>query len=172
MKPTFWERLDAQARALTPFGLAVFLVLIGGLPFHMEGFVFVAPMLPLMAIFHWTVYRPDLMPVYAVFVVGLLQDILGGMPLGVSALVYIAVFWGVLSQRRFLYGKSFFIVWLGFAIVALLAQAATWFLVSIFYVVPLVSDSLLYQYLVTLGAFPLLAWSLIKWQQTVLGEGE
>lgn len=172
MKPTFWERLDAQARAMTPFGIAVLLVMINGLPFHLEGFVFVAPVLSMMAIYHWTVYRPDLMPAYAVFFIGLLQDILSGLPLGVNALVFSAVYWGVLSQRRFLYGKSFFIVWLGFAIVALLSQAATWFLVSLFNVQPLVADSLLYKYIVTLGAFPVLAWTLIVWQRKILGEEE
>ena len=170
MKPSFWERLDGQAKALTPFGIAVLLVLVNGLPFHMKGFVVVAPALPMMAIFHWAVYRPDLVPAHAVFAVGLLHDILAGMPLGVNALVYIAVYWGILSQRRFLYGKSFFIVWLGFAIVALMAQAATWFIVSIMLMSPLIANSLIHQYFVTLGVFPLLAWSLIKWQRAVLDE--
>ena len=170
MKPSFWERLDGQARALTPFGIAVLLALVNGLPSYTKGFVVVAPALPMMAIFHWSVYRPDLVPIHAVFTVGLLHDILAGTPLGVSALVYTVVYRGGVGQRRFLHGKSFLVVWLGFAVVALAAQAATWVAVSVMSMSPLIANGLIHQYFVTIGVFPSLAWGLIKWQRMVLDE--
>ena len=77
-----------------------------------------APALPLIAVFYWTLYRPDLMPPVAAFVIGLLQDILGGLPLGVSACVLVGVHAAVNTQRRFFIGKSFAVVWLGFALVS------------------------------------------------------
>ena len=167
MKPSFWERLDGQARALTPFGIAVLLALVNGLPSYTKGFVVVAPALPMMAIFLWSVYRPELVPIHAGCTVGLLHDILAGRQ---AERLASTVSVGGVGQRRFLHGKSFLVVWLGFAVVALAAQAATWVAVSVMSMSPLIANGLIHQYFVTIGVFPSLAWGLIKWQRMVLDE--
>src|SRR3989338_4961778 len=118
MRPSFWHRLDVWARRLTPFGLTLILVLAGVVPFYVPGYARVIPLLPLMAIHHWTINRPELMPAYAVFIIGILQDILTGIPIGISAVVFLGVHGVVRSQQRFFTGKSFAVVWLGFALVA------------------------------------------------------
>ena len=79
---------------------------------------------PLMAVYHWAIFRPRLLPAYAVFLAGLLQDILSGAPLGVNALVFLVAYGVVLSQKKFFTGKSFLILWLGFALVAETSQYA------------------------------------------------
>ena len=114
MKPSFWIRLDLLARRLTPFALTLILVMISLVPLPVPGYARVAPLLPLIGIYHWTIFRPELMPAYAVFVIGLLQDALAGMPIGVNAMAFLVVYGVVLSQRRFFVGKSFVILWLGF----------------------------------------------------------
>ena len=169
MKLSPWQRLDVLARRLTPFGLTLLLVMLNVVPTHVPGFARVIPMLALMAVYHWTIYRPELMPAVAVFAVGVLQDLLGGTPVGVYALVFLSVYGVLLSQRRFFVGKSFLITWLGFAVVAAAAAAQAWALVSAFHVTLVDPRPLIFQYLLTLGAFPLLAWLFLSWQQAFLG---
>lgn len=168
MKRPLWEQLDNIARNLTPFGLTVVMVLINVVPIRFADLAQVAPVLPLMAVFHWAIYRPELLPGYAVFLIGILQDILTGAPIGLNAAVFTAVYWGVLSQRRFLFGKSFLIVWWGFALVLFLALLATWMLMSIYHLTPVISEALAFQYLMTLGGFPILAWFFLRWQKSIL----
>ncbi len=168
MSPTFWSKLDAWARQLTPFGLTMLLLLIGVVPLHVPGFGAVAPVLPLIAVFHWALYRPQLMPAVAVFAIGLLQDALTGTPIGVSAAVFVLVHGVVNTQRRFFFGKSFAIAWLGFALVSSAAFVLTWVLVSAFYGVLIQPQALFFQALLTLGCFPLLAWALLRWQMAFL----
>lgn len=168
MKPSLWHRMDVLARQLTPFGLTLILVVIGVVPFHIPGFARVVPLLPLMAIYHWAIFRPELMPSYAVFIIGILQDTLTGAPIGVNAMVFLIVYGVVLSQQRFFVGKSFAIIWLGFALVAAGAAAVSWVLVSAYNVTLVEPSAVLFQYLVTLGGFPLLALLFTRWQQTFL----
>ena len=168
MKPSLWQRLDVLARKLTPFGLTMALVVLSVVPTHLPGFARIAPMLGLMAIYHWAIYRPDLMPAYAVFLLGLLQDILSGTPIGVNVVVFLTVYGVVLTQRRFFVGKSFVIGWLGFALVAAGAAVEGWILVSAFHATVIDPRALVYHYLVTLSCFPLLAWVLMLWQQAFL----
>jgi rod shape-determining protein MreD len=170
MKQTIWQRIDLGARNLTPFALTVLLVLVAAAPTHIDGFVRVAPLLPLIAVYHWSIYRPELLPAVGVFAVGLLQDLLGGGPLGAHTAVLLGVYGAVLTQRGFFYGKTFAIIWLGFGLVAAGAVAATWLLVSVYYLRPIQPQAFLFQYLMTLMAFPPVSWLLLRWQRSMLGQ--
>jgi rod shape-determining protein MreD len=168
MKTAFWQRLDLWARQLTPFGLTIVLVILSVVPLHVPGFARIAPLLALMAVYHWLVFYPSLLPAYAVFAIGLLQDCLAGTALGVNAIVLLATYGIVLSQRRFLVKKSFFVVWFGFAIVAALAMSVSWALVSAFSVTLIDAEALIFQYLLTLGVYPVMCWFFQRWQQAFL----
>lgn len=168
MKPSLWHRLDSLARHLTPFGLTLLLLVIELVPLHIPGLAEMAPLLPLAAIYHWTIYRPDLMPATAVFLLGILHDALTGLPFGASTLVFLLVYGLVLSQRRFFIGKSFLILWLGFAIVAVVAVIGLWITVSILNGTLIQARAGVFQYLSTLGWFPVLSWLFLAWQQAVL----
>jgi len=170
MKLTFWQRLDLIVRSVTPFFLTLVLVVLGQVPLHIPGFAEVAPLLPLMAVYHWAIYRPDLLPAIAVFFAGLLQDALSGMPFGVNAAVFVVVHMVVMSQQVFFTGKSFLIIWLGFSMVAAGATILMWLLTAMFFSAFTTLDTAFVQYLVTVGVFPLLAWLQVRWQQSVLSQ--
>lgn len=170
MKPTFWQRLDVIARSMTPFVLTLAFVVLAQVPLHIPGFAEVAPILPLMAVYHWAIYRPDLLPAVAVFFAGLLHDALSGMPFGINAAVFVIVHMAVMSQQVFFQGKSFPIIWLGFSLVAAGAVALTWLLNAMFFAVITSVEAAFVQYLVTIGAFPVLAWILARWQRSVLAQ--
>ena len=119
MKPSFWHRVDRFARDLTPFALTFVLLVIGTIPFHIPGFAQVAPMLPLIGIYFWAVYRPDLMPAAAVFLIGIIHDFLSSLAgRRQCADLFYLVLGAALAQRSFFSGKSFVIVWIGFIFVA------------------------------------------------------
>lgn len=168
MKPSLWQKLDGWARRMTPVAMTLLLVVINVLPTQIPGFARVTPLLALIAIYHWTIYRPDLMPAVAIFMIGAFQDLMTGTPPGVHALVFLVVYGAVVSQRRFLVGKSFVITWLGFAVVGGAATLLIWMLVSAFYFSLLDPRALAYQYLLTLGVFPVLGWAFLQWQRAFL----
>ena len=168
MTPGPWQRMDLLARQLTPLMLTLVLVILNVVPLHIPGFSRVAPLLPLMAVYHWAIFRPRLLPAYAVFLIGLFQDILTGAPIGVNAFVFLAVYGAVLSQKRFFIGKSFFILWLGFSLIAAGAAVISWVLVSAFHVTLVEPRTVFFQYLLTLGVFPAVAWLFLRWQRAFL----
>lgn len=126
MKPTFWQRLDALARHLTPFALAFLLVLAGAIPLRLPHFDDLTPHFALLAAYYWAVHRPDVLPAPAVFVLGLFSDLLGVAPLGVGTVVLLGIYAATVSQRRFLMGQSFMGVWTGFAVACAITFALIW----------------------------------------------
>jgi len=162
------QRIDLLARNITPFLLALLLIMVSQLPMHLPELGRVSPMLALIAVYHWTVFRPELLPSPAVFVIGLFLDLLSGGPVGINAVVLLLVYGVVLSQRRFLFGKSFAVVWIGFGVVGLSAALVTFIVVSLYHLTPVSPQGFLFQYLITLGLFPLVSWLLLKWQRLVL----
>ncbi len=168
MKPTFGQRLDIYTRNSLPVMVTLLLVLVNVVPLHIPGLSRIVPILPLMAVYQWTVYRPRLMPPLAVFFIGLMYDILSGAPVGVNAVVFLAVYGVVVYQQRFFAGKSFVVVWFGFGVVALGASILSWLLVSILSASIVEPRAAIFQYLLNFGFFPLVAWVFLRWQNALI----
>ena len=168
MRRDVWLRIDLLSRQLTPFLLALFFMMISIVAVQVPGWAKIAPLLSLMAIYHWAVYRLDLMPGYAVFILGFLQDTLSGTPLGLLTLVYLSVYSVVVSQKRYLIGKSFTIVWLGFALVSAGAMVLAWAIYSLLIGSFLELKALCYQYLLGASIYPIMARFFLAWQSKVL----
>lgn len=168
MTAGIWRRLDQWARNLTPVGLTLMLIVLGVLPLHVPGYSQVAPVLAIMSVYHWAIYRPQLLPAFAVFLLGLMQDLLGGAPVGLHALVMLTVYGVVIWQRRFLVGKPFIIYWFGFALIGLGAAVESWLLASLWNLVLLDVRAIFFQYVLAIGFFPLIAWIFLHWQRAFL----
>ena len=168
MSIAFWQKLDQTARSITPFGLSLLLVILSVVPTHIPGYGRIAPILALVSIYHWAIYRPNLLPLFAVFILGLLQDLLTGTPPGLYILVFLTVYGVVLSQRRFFAGKSFTVYWFGFAVVSLVASVESWVIGSAWNFALLDFNAVTFQYLLSLGIFPIIAWIFLRWQQAFL----
>lgn len=116
---------------LVPFLTTVLFAFFSIVPLNLPGFSVVMPAFALMTVFHWSVYRPDLLPLSAVFASGLLLDLLNGTPyVGISALVFLVARSAVMSQRKLFVNRPFAIVWLGFLVLAVTAFLLLWALVS------------------------------------------
>ena len=168
MTPSFWQRIDLLARLLTPTFITLILVVVSVVPLRILDFTTVVPLLPLISVYHWAIFRPHLLPIYAVFLIGVLQDILTGSPIGVNALVFLLVYGAVLSQKAFFAGRSFFVLWIGFALIAAGASIINWLIISILNTAIVEAQTAIIQFLLTLGFFPAAAWFFLRWQNAFL----
>lgn len=160
--------MDGWARQFVPFGVTLILLLLTAIPTRLPFFAGIAPMLPMMGVYYWAIYRPDLLPAWAAFLVGFLFDIIAGTPLGVNALVLLLVQGTAASQRKFFLGKSFLVAWWAFGLLAAGAIGLSWLLVSILKVHAIDPAPVMFEYVLTMGVFPLLTWLLARTQMTFL----
>jgi rod shape-determining protein MreD len=163
-----WTRLDGTARSLAPFALTVLLIVFGMVPLGVPNFAPIMPALGLIAVFFWLVYRPDLMPAWAVFLIGLIQDLLGGGALGVGVFVLLVVYATLAGQRRYIAQASFFLVWLAFLPVAAGAFVLTWLFNSLIVDAVLAPGPAASQYLSTVVFYPVIAWLFLQAQRAFL----
>ncbi|WP_193182048.1 rod shape-determining protein MreD [Nisaea sediminum] len=162
MKTAFVQRMDLWARHLMPAALTLFLVLLSAVPLGIPGYAQVAPSLTLMSVFYWVVYRPDLMPAALVFVTGLAEDLVNGYPLGLTAIVFLAVYGVTGTQRQTFVGKPFFIVWGGFVLISFGAFALGWILMSVFSLAWIFPDTVMFRFALTAALFPAAAWIFVR----------
>lgn len=171
MVPSVWQKLEQGVRHAIPAATTLFLIFLGVLVWPLPFVGAVAPMLALAGVYYWAIYRPDLFRPAIVFLLGLLNDALHFLPLGLTALVFVALYQLVFSQRRFFVRQTFFVVWFGFCVVALLAATAKWALMSILGSQMIAPLPVLIQFFLTVALFPLPAWALIRLHRAFLSQG-
>ena len=155
-------QLDQAARATIPTVTVGLLVVPGLLPLGAPWLSETMPHFAMIAVFYWTLYRPDLLPAAAVFLVGLLCDILAGHPTGLTALTLLAVHVVVQNQRQAFVLRSFPIVWGGFALIAAGAFLAMWLLTCLLALRLVVAPAAAPQFGSTVLCFPAVAWLLVR----------
>ncbi len=168
MKHALWHRLDIIARSLSPLAMTVLLIMIGMVPLQIPDMAPVIPAMALIAVYYWAVHRPDLMTVWAIFAVGLFQDLVSGGHLGVGILALLMVHAVIDTQRRFFVRSSFQALWFLFAVVAAAALYLMWLLNCLLQGVFLEVRPVLFQYLTTVAAYPCLAWLFAQAQKAFL----
>src|SRR6201987_873549 len=72
------QRADNPAARLLPVATTLLAVLISIQPVAIPGYAALTPAFTLMAVYHWTIYRPNLLPPAVLFLLGLAQDLLAG----------------------------------------------------------------------------------------------
>lgn len=156
------QRLDLWLRQAAPLALTVLLAVLSAVPIGVPGYSAVVPGYTAMAAFYWAVFRPDLQPPFSLFLIGVLQDILVATPLGMTALSLMVVHGLAVSQRRALLGKPFVLAWLGFVVILALSAFIVWLLASILELQPVAPEPAVFQYLVTVTLFPVVAWVFVR----------
>ncbi len=170
MGPLALQRFDAWTRGAIPLLLTIIIAILNIVPLRLPDYAVVAPGFVLMAVYYWTVHRPDLMRPWGVFAVGLIEDILSGAPLGVNALVLLFAHWAIVSQHKTFRGQSFSfaLLWCGFALVASGAKILT-MVIALALGYGLGDPSrLLTQYALTVALYPLIALVMGRAQRVLL----
>ena len=163
-----WQRLDQAGRNTVPFAVTIGSMLVAMAPMQMPGYASVAPPLTLMSVFYWAIHRPDLLRPLVVFMIGVVQDLLGGGPVGLTPLIFMIAYWVVLTQRRFFLGTSFLLLWLGFALVMGGAALVQWLVFSLVHTDLMDFRPPLFQALLAIAVFPVPAWILMRLHRAFL----
>jgi rod shape-determining protein MreD len=155
--PTLSRHLDHVARSCLPTACTLALMLLCALPL---GFPEQAELLPatvLCCVWFWSLFRPASMPPAVVFVLGVLFDLLGYLPLGVGVLMLLLAHGVAVLGRRWLLRQGFASVWLVFASVAALATGVGWALTSLLLWRLMPADAALFEFALCIALYPALA---------------
>jgi rod shape-determining protein MreD len=163
--PSLIRRIEALARAiLPPFAAALTMIAAAG-PTGMPALV---PAVVLPQVFFWSVFRPGAMSPPAVFVVGLLLDLLTLAPLGTGVLTLLVVHGLAVSWRRFLARQTFLVAWVAYCGFAAGAAALGYLLTALMSlslppVAPMLREAAL-----TAALYPFFAFLLGRLHQLML----
>lgn len=141
------------------------------LPLPVPGALALSPAVSLMVVYHWTIYRPELLPAPALFALGMIADLLSGALPGVTALVLLLCREAVLRHRRHFAGRSFLFVWSGFGVTAGAALAFAWGVNALFDLALIEVRDTLFRAVLTVALFPAASFALGRAQRALMGAG-
>jgi len=169
MRLVLFQRDAGLPNKLLPFLTTLVFVFFSVVPLHLPGLALVAPAFALMAVYHWTIYRPDLLPPIAIFAAGVLLDLLNGAPyFGLSPMSLLLGRSVLMSQRRFFVNRLFPVLWLGFLLLTAGVIAFEWAAVSLLYGAALAPKPFLFEAVLTVASFPLGSYLLARTQRNFL----
>jgi len=153
---TIPKRTELFLWTLVPAALTLLLLLLCTIPKHLWGISAIMPILPLTSIFYWGRIKSTEIPFWFAFVIGLLMDSVSGMPLGISALLYMVFLVALHSRSKHLQNQGFMFIWWYFAVLLAIFCTLQFIIMSlyddqIFSFVPA-----FLQWLITAGLYPLL----------------
>lgn len=110
-----WIRILRQyGPVLSVLGLAIFALSLG----TMELFSGIVPSAAIAGVFFWSVFYPVSLPYSAIFLLGLLEDVQLGFPLGISSLLLMLLRALIIWRRRFFTQHLFWAIWGGFVLLS------------------------------------------------------
>jgi rod shape-determining protein MreD len=160
-------RLSRHVWPLVPFVTVVIAILMTILPYGIAHGLFATPAFALIPVFFWATYKPDLLPIPAVFLAGLLQDLVTAGPLGLWAVIFLITYSVTIWQSEQIEGQPLRVQWLGFAATTAVALIAGWFLASVYFSAFLRPLPILIHAVTTVLVFPLIAWLFVYLEREV-----
>ncbi len=115
------------------------------------------PALTLPCVFFWSLFRPAAMPPPVVFLIGLLLDLLGYLPVGAGVLTLLVLHGFTVRWRRGLARQGFALVWASFAGMAAAAAAMLWALASLLTFRLLPPAPMVFLFVLTTAVYPAIA---------------
>lgn len=164
---TLGRQLDVLARHAFPAGLTVVLMLLVEMPFGLADQATLLPAVTIASIYFWSLFRPAAVPPPVVFVIGLLLDLLGYLPMGLGVLTLLVTHGLVVRWRPVLTRQSFGVVWLAFAGFGIGAAALCWAVTALLSFRLLPAGSALFQALLTAALYPALAMLFLGAHRTI-----
>ena len=162
-------RVDNGAARLLPILTTILAALVTILPLRAPGYAALTPAFTLMAVYHWTIYRPDLLPAVALFAIGLAEDLLTGGPVGFGALMLLLARAAVLRFRRHFINRTFPFVWWGFTLLAAGAMLALWTLHCVLQLNFFDFRTTMFRAVLTIAIFPVASFALGRTQRALMG---
>jgi rod shape-determining protein MreD len=128
---TLGRRLDIAWRHAFPGVTSALSMLLSIAHFGLWGQAALLPTVALTCVWFWSLFRPAAMSPPVVFVIGLLLDLIGYLPLGVGPVTMLTTHGVAQRLRGLLLRQGFTLIWLIFTAVACGIAALNWALVSL-----------------------------------------
>jgi rod shape-determining protein MreD len=152
-----------------PIATTVLAALLSIEPLHLDGYAALTPAFTLMATYHWTIYRPDLLPAPLLFLIGTIEDLLsGGLP-GVTAVTLLLARAIVLPRRHYFVDRPFPSIWAGFTLLTGGAMLFLWALHSLLDGELLDLRAPVLRAVLTVSVFPIASFLLGRSQRALIG---
>jgi rod shape-determining protein MreD len=161
-RPTVGRLLDMAARRGFPGSTTALMLLVTAAPLGIPGQAELQASIALASVFFWSLFRPASMPPPVVFVIGLLLDLLGYLPLGVGVLGLLITHGLALRWRRVLTRQGFLLVWLAFVGIAAGAAALTWGMACLLFFRLLAPGPAMFQCVLTVAIYPAVAVLFVR----------
>lgn len=155
-------------RSVSPFAVVVFLLLVTRVPFRASDMSMYVPLISLSFAFYFTLHRPGYVPIWTLFLLGIVDDFLGGGVVGLTSLILVSVPALLLDQRRFFKNRAFVVTWAGFALVCVAASSIIWIVATIRVGAPISPLPAFVQMAMTLMSYPILSWLFGTFERAVL----
>jgi len=166
-RPSLGRRLDIVARHSFPATSTVLLMLTCGVPFGIADQAVLLPAVTLAAVYFWSMFRPASLPPPIVFLLGVLFDLLGYLPIGTGVLTLLLVHGLAGTWRRRLTQQGFVVVWLAFVGIGAGASGLIWTFTSLLSLRLMPIAPALFQATLTGAIYPALAVLLIQAHRTI-----
>lgn len=167
--PPYSPRATRGLARFLPTATIVAAAILALLPLPVPGYAALTPAFTLMAVYHWSAYRPDLLPSGSLFAVGFAQDLVTGATIPASALLLLLARAAVLRYRRHLVGRPFPFVWAGFAALAFAAMLGLWALHCVLQFALFDPRTAILRAAVTVALFPAASLALGRSQRALIG---
>jgi rod shape-determining protein MreD len=152
-----------------PIATTVLAALLSIAPLHLEGYAAPTPAFTLMATYHWTIYRPNLLPPAWLFLIGTIQDLLSGGLLGVTAVTLLLARATVVPHRPYFVDRPFPFIWAGFTLLTGGAMLFSWALHSLLAAELLDLRGPVLRAVLTIAVFPVASFLLGRSQRALIG---
>jgi rod shape-determining protein MreD len=156
-RPSVGRRLDIFARFSFPTCITVLLMLLTQAPLQIPGQAALLPSIVLCCVWFWSLFRPDALPPPVVFLIGVLMDLLGYLPLGTGVFTLLAVHGVALALRRSLSRRGFAWIWIVFSAVAAAASLLIWLLAMLLTFRLLPPSPAIFIAVLTIAIYPVIA---------------
>jgi rod shape-determining protein MreD len=152
-----------------PIATTILAALLSIEPLHLDGYAALTPAFTLMATYHWTIYRPNLLPAPWPFLIGTIQDLLsGGLP-GVTAVTLLLARAIIFPQRHYFIDRPFPFIWAGFTLLTGVAMLFSWALHSLLAAELLDLRGPVLRAVLTVSVFPIASFLLGRSQRALIG---
>lgn len=111
--------INQRASSFVPiitFTSILLLIIITYSVFHMPNLMWAMPWLSTIGVFFWAIFARRQCSFTHVFMLGLIEDTIVGTVFGFHALILVSMYRLALQQQKYLFGKPFKVIWLGYSL--------------------------------------------------------
>ena len=151
-----------------PTLLCIGLIFLNAITFSFAPFYRTPILFVLTVIFYFAVFRPIVLNVILVFLLGVFADLIGNSMFGLNAFFFVLMFFVSNLNRRFILTLNFIDSWLIFALILGVLQLLWWLLFSMLNLMIAPVMPMVFHYMVLVLTYPLIM-RICSWVDLKIG---